>query len=153
MFSSSLTFNFNSGDIHRTRVYKVIRSNQQSPTLNVNNWTIIWKLYGLVPRYLSNATSEGSRQTFRLELAACNSISLYMMLEWGTRAWSNIIACDTLLSRNLLSCCFQCVFHLRVNYLRVLFFVSLVIYYTCGWSVYRCVMLCYYLKFFVKFCA
>ena len=34
-----------------------------------------------VIRYLSDASSEGSQQTSRLELVAFNSIALYIMLE------------------------------------------------------------------------
>ena len=34
-----------------------------------------------VTQYLNDASSEGSQQTFRLELVAFNSIALYIMLE------------------------------------------------------------------------
>ena len=48
-----------------------------------------------------------------------------MTLECGIRAESNINDCDALLSRNLLSDSFLCVFRLRVSYLRVfLLFIS-----------------------------
>ena len=72
-----------------------------------------------VPRYPSIASSQGSQQTFRLKLAAFNSVSIYMTLEWGTRAKSNITDCDALLSQNLLSESLPCVFRLRVYYVRV----------------------------------
>ena len=42
-----------------------------------------------------------------------------MTLDCGARAEGNINGCDALLSRNLLSDSFLCVFRLRVNYLRV----------------------------------
>ena len=50
---------------------------------------------------------------------------MYMTLECRIRAESNINDCDALLSRNLLSDSFLCVFRLRVSYLRVfLLFIS-----------------------------
>ena len=100
-----------------------------------------------VPPYPNIASSKGSQQTFRLKLAAFNSVSIYMTLEWGTRAKSNITDCDALLSQNLLSDSLPCVFRLRVYYVRVF---SLVVF-SSNLSGFVCINLALWINFYVQF--